>query len=53
LGLLARTEQGISLEEVLIQIGLSRQLEWKYTKKFREKYMQMGKIDSAQNKGIL
>lgn len=53
LGLLARAEQGISLEEVLIRIGLSRQLEWKYTKKFREKYIRIGKIDSTQNKGLL
>ncbi len=53
LGLLARAKQGISLEEVLTQIGLSRRLEWKYTKKFREKYTRMGKIDSVQKEGLL
>ena len=48
LGLLGRAEQGISLEEVLIQIGLSRQLKWQYTKNFRERYTRMGQIDSIQ-----
>ena len=53
LGLFGRTEQGISLEEVLEQIGLSQKLEWKYTKKFREKHTRLGQIDSIQNKGLL
>jgi len=35
LGLLSKAEQGISLEEILKQIGLSLELEWKYTKKFQ------------------
>jgi hypothetical protein len=40
LGLLGKANQGISLEEILQKIGLpvSGQLEWKYTKKFREKW---------------
>ena len=53
LGILGRTEQGISLEEVLEQIGLSRKLEWKYTRKFREKHTRLGQIDSIQNKGFV
>jgi len=54
LGFLGRVEQGISLEEILEKIGLSRQnLEWKYTKKFREKYTYMGQVDSIQDKGLL
>ena len=53
LGLLSKAEQGISLEEVLNQIGLSRELEWPYTKKFREMYTNMGQIDSIQDKGLL
>jgi len=48
LGLLGRAEQGTSLEEVLIQIGLSRELKRQYTKKFRERYTRMGQIDSIQ-----
>jgi hypothetical protein len=54
LGLLGRAEQGISLEEVFAQIGFSQSgLEWQYTKKFREKYTRMGKINSIQDKGLL
>jgi len=48
LGLLGRAEKGISLEEILIQIGLSRELKKQYTKKFREKYTNIGQIDSIQ-----
>ena len=49
LGFLGRGEQGISLEEVLKEIGLSRELEWKFTQAFREKYTKFGQIDSIQN----
>ena len=48
LGLLGKAEQGISLEEVLIQIGLSRELKKQYTKKFREAYTRRGQIDAIQ-----
>ena len=52
LGLLRKAQQGISLEEVLKEIGLSQStLEWKYTKAFREKYTRMGQIDSIQDSG--
>lgn len=52
LGLLGRAEQGIFLAEVLEEIGLSGELQWQYTKKFREKYTRMGQIDSIQEKGL-
>ncbi len=53
LGLLGKGEQGISLEEILKDIGLLQSsLEWKYTKKFREKYTKMGQMDSIQGKGL-
>ncbi len=54
LGLLGKANQGKSLEEILQKVGLSRQnLEWKYTKKFREKYTRLGQVDSIQGKGLL
>ena len=54
LGLLSRAEQGISLEEILVKIGLPQsKLEWEYTKKFREKYTLIGQADSIQDKGLL
>ncbi len=53
LGLLGKAEQGISLEEILEQIGLSRKLERHYTKEFREKHTRRGQIDSVQDKGLL
>jgi hypothetical protein len=53
LGLLGKGTQGISLEEVLIEIGLSRRLEWQFTKKFRERYTLVGQIDATQGQGLL
>jgi hypothetical protein len=53
LGLFGKANQGISLEEALKEIGLSRELEWKYTKRFREKYTRLGRIDSVHGKGLL
>lgn len=53
LGLLGKAEKGISLEEVLKDIGLFRSnVEWKYTKKFREKYTRLGQIEAIQGKGL-
>lgn len=52
LGLLHKAEQGISLDELLEQLGLSKKLEWQYTKKFREHYTQLGKTDSIQGQGF-
>jgi hypothetical protein len=52
LGLLGRTEQGISLEEVLKQIGVTRILEKKFSKEFREQYSKMGAMDAIQGRGL-
>lgn len=48
LGFLARSEQGVSLEKVLDQIGLGRPLEWKFTERFRKKYTDLGQRDAVQ-----
>lgn len=54
LGLLGKSEQGVSLEEILKEIGLPQnKLEWQYTKRFREKYTRMGQADSIQGKGLV
>lgn len=53
LGLLGKGDRGVSLEEVLERIGLSQHnLEWQFTKKFRERYTRLGQIDSVQGKGF-
>jgi hypothetical protein len=63
LGLIGKGDQGISLEEILTKIGLqprinwnnitSKDRDWKYSKKFREKYTLAGKIDAAQGQGLV
>jgi len=53
LGLIGKSEQGISLQEIFEQIGLSRTLEWKYTREFREKHTRIGQMDSIQGKGLI
>lgn len=52
LGLLGAGEKGISLEEVLKAIGLSRSLPKHFTKEFRERWTQKGKIDLIQKRGL-
>jgi len=53
LGFLGKGDQGISLEEILKDIGLSQsKLEWKYRKKFREKYTLIGQADSIQSQAL-
>lgn len=42
LGNLDKREQGLSLEEVLKQVGLSRTLPWPLTKRFRERWTKQG-----------
>jgi hypothetical protein len=44
-------EQGISLEEILNRLGLTKQLEWQYTKQFSEKYTKIGQHDRIQGRG--
>lgn len=49
LGFLNKGERGISLEEVLKAISLPHPLEWRFTRKFREKFTRMGEVDSVQS----
>ena len=42
LGLLAMGEQGVSLEELLAQLGLGRKVDWPFSKEFRKKNTQKG-----------
>lgn len=52
LGNLNIAEQGISLEEILQQIGLSRRVnEFQYTKAFRDRMTTMGSTDRIQGRG--
>jgi len=55
LGILDKGESGISLEELLKKTGLStsHKLEWRFSKKFREKYTRIGYLDSIQNRDLL
>lgn len=52
LGLLGKSEQGISLEEVLERIGLARRLENQFTKRFRQRYTSLGAVDAIQDAGL-
>jgi len=52
LGFLGKGDQGISLEEILQEIGLSQNIEREYTKKFREKWTHKGQVDSIQSQGL-
>jgi len=53
LGLLGLGQQGISLEEVLEEIGFPRNMKPQYTKKYREKWTPIGQVDSIQDRGLL
>ena len=52
LGRLGRAEKGISLEEILQQVGLSHSLHCKYTRSFRERYTRLGQQDSITGRGL-
>ena len=52
LGRLARRNQGISLEEILKQVGLDRQVKWKYSKAFRDKWTKEGEQDNITGIGM-
>lgn len=52
LGLKKRSEQGISLEELLAKIGVTTQTPWPHTKKFREKYTREGEQDFICGRGL-
>jgi hypothetical protein len=47
-----RCEQGISLQEILDKIGLTKSLPWQYTKEFREQKSSQGSKDLIQGRGI-
>jgi len=53
LGLLGLKEQGVSLEKLLADLGMSQKLEWKYTEKFRTKFSKEGGTDSIQGRGFV
>lgn len=53
LGVLGRGTQGVSLEKVLVDIGLGHQLEWRFTERFRQKYTSLGQADGIQGIGII
>jgi hypothetical protein len=52
LGLLNRSDQGISLEEVLQKIGQGRVVSKQYTKQFRDRYTKEGEQDSIRGRGL-
>jgi hypothetical protein len=52
LGLLNRSEQGISLEEVLQKIGHGRAVSKQYTKQFRDRFTKEGEQDSIRGRGL-
>ena len=49
LGFLNRAEQGVSLEEILQQTGFGRQMSWRFSKAFRERYTREGFADRLRN----
>jgi len=51
LGNTMRTEQGISLEEILSETGYTKDLPWQYLKAFRDKYSTDGGTDMLQGRG--
>lgn len=51
LGNLNRGEQGISLEEILQNLGLGRSVNNQYTKRFREQYTRQGQQDMVRGRG--
>ena len=53
LGVMGLSEQGISLEKILADIGLGRQMDWPYTEKFRLQYTRQGQTDSILDRGLL
>ncbi len=52
LGRLHRSDQGISLEEILQKIGFGRELPPQYTKVFRKKWTKRGQRDGITDIGL-
>ena len=53
LGAMGLSERGVSLEKILTDIGLGRQMDWPYTEGFRLRYTHQGQTDSILNRGLL
>ncbi len=53
LGAIGKSERGVSLEKVLSEVGLSRQLDWPYSEEFRLRYTRLGQADSVRDQGLL
>jgi nucleotidyltransferase/DNA polymerase involved in DNA repair len=50
---LGRSDQGISLEEVLQKVGLKRpSISWSRSNAFRERHTKQGEIDAIQGIGL-
>ncbi len=52
LGATGRSDQGISLQEILDRIGQTKSLAWQYTKEFREQKTKTGGLDQIQDRGL-
>ena len=52
LGATGRSDQGISLQEILDRIGQTKSLTWQYTKEFREQKTKTGGLDQIQDRGL-
>jgi hypothetical protein len=52
LGLLGRGEQGLSLEEILQKIGITKRLEPRFSKAVRERLTKEGQRDMVRQRGL-
>ena len=52
LGNIKLGDRGISLEEILTQIGLQQKLPFQHTQRFRRKYTKEGEQDSIRGRGL-
>jgi hypothetical protein len=52
LGALGRPDQGISLDELLAKIGLSRKLTHEFTRNYREEWTKKGFQEGLQGQGL-
>lgn len=52
LALLNRIEQGLSLEEILGEIGLNRSVPWGFSKQFREHWTKRGQQERVRGIGL-
>jgi hypothetical protein len=52
LGCLSRPDQGVSLEEVLAQVGMGRKLEAQFTKAYREEWTKKGFQEGLTGLGV-